>query len=83
MLRDESAVFVLTPLKTRKSDTIRSRDAFSTFVGSVRQLIECFFNWLNRLTNLQTASMVRSLTALLLHIFGRFAAALVSLIFNP
>lgn len=71
------------PRKKRKSDTIRSGDIFSTFVSSVRQPLKCFFNWLNRLTNLQTASMVRSLTGLLLHIFGRLAAALVSLIFNP
>ena len=83
MLRDESAIFVLTPRKKRKSDTIRSGDAFSSFVSSVRQPIECFFNWLNRLTVLQTASLVRSLTGLLLHIFGRLAAALISLIFNP
>jgi len=83
ILRDESAIFVLTPRKKSKSDTIRSGDAFSTFVSSVRQPIECFFNRLNRLTNLQTASMVRSFTGLLLHIFGRLATALVSLIFNP
>ena len=83
MLRDESAIFVLIPRKKRKSDTIRSSNVFSTFVSSVRQPIECFFNWLNRLTNLQTASMVCSLTDLLLHIFGRLAAALISLIFNP
>ena len=42
MLRDESAIFVLTPRKKRKSDTIRSGDAFSTFISSVRQPFECF-----------------------------------------
>ena len=63
-------------------DTIHSGDAFSTFVSSIRQPIECFFNWLNRLTNIQTASIVRSTTGLLLHIFGRIAAALATLIFN-
>ena len=82
-LRNKSAILMLTPRKKRKSDPIRSGDAFSTFVSSVRQPIECFFNWLNRLTNLQTASTVRSLTGLLLHIFGRIAAALGTLVFNP
>jgi len=49
ILRDESAIFVLTPRKKRKSDTIRSGDAFSTFVGSVRQPIECFSTGLTNL----------------------------------
>ena len=82
MLRKEYSIRVLTPRKKRKSDTILSGDAFSTFVSSVRQPIECFFNWLNRLTDIQTASTVRSLTGLLLHVFGRLAAALTALMFN-
>ena len=82
LLRQEHSVQILTPRKKRKEDTIRSGDTFSTFVSSVRQPIECFFNWLNRLTNIQTASSVRSLTGLLLHIFGRLAAALAMLMFN-
>ena len=74
---------LLTPRKKQKGDVLTSRDTFSSFVSSVRQPIECFFNWLNHLTNIQTASMVRSLSGLLCHIFGRIAAALISLIFNP
>ena len=66
LLLEESAIQILTPRKKHKSDAIRSGDAFSTFVSSVRQPIECFFNWLNRFTNLQSASTVRSLTGLLL-----------------
>lgn len=80
LLQEESAIQILTPLKKHKSDAIRSGDAFSTFVSSVRQPIE-FFNWLNRFTNLQSASTVRSLTGLLLHIFVRIAAALFALMF--
>ena len=80
LLQEESAIQILTPLKKHKSDAIRPGDAFSSFVSSVRQPIECFFNWLNRFTNLQSASTVRSLTGLLLHIFGRIAAALATLI---
>ncbi len=72
----------LAPRKKRKGAVLRSGDSFSSFVRSVRQPIECFFNWLNRLTNIQSASMVRSLSGLLVHIFGRIAAALVVLMFN-
>lgn len=81
LLRQDHKICILTPRKKRKDDTI-SGDFFSTFVSSVRQPIECFFNWLNRLTNIQTASIVRSTTGLLLHIFGRIATALAMLIFN-
>ena len=81
-LKKEHALELLTPRKKRKSDVLISGDTFSTFVSSIRQPIECFFNWLNRLTNIQSAFLVRSLSGLLLHVFGRIAAALVSLIFN-
>ena len=81
-LRKNHALELLTPRKKRKGDVLISGDTFSTFISSVRQPIECFFNWLNRLTNIQSASLVRSLSGLLLHVFGRIAAALISLIFN-
>ncbi len=74
---------LITPQKKHKGDTLVSGNTFSTFVSSVRQPIECFFHWLNRLTNIQSASLARSFSGLLLHIFGRLAAALVTLIFNP
>ena len=82
-LKKDHALVLLTPRKKRKGDFLLSGDTFSTFVSAIRQPIECFFNWLNRLTNIQSASMVRSLSGLLLHVFGRIAAALISLIFNP
>ena len=82
-LKKKYALELLTPRKKRKDDILISGDTFSTFVSSLRQPIECFFNWLNRLTNIQSASMVRSLSGLLLHVFGRIAAALVALLFNP
>jgi len=80
-LKNGHAIELFTPRKKGKEDSLVSSDTFSTFVSSVRQPIECFFNWLNRLTAIQTASAVRSLSGLLLHFFGRIAAALVSLIF--
>lgn len=73
---------LLTPRKRQKGDVLISGDMFSTFVSSVRQPIECFFNWLHHLTDIQTASMVRSLSGLLFHTFGRIAAALATLLFN-
>ena len=82
-LKNDHAIELITPRKKLKEGPLVSGDTFSTFVSSVRQPIECFFNWLNRLTNIQAASTVRSLSGLLLHIFGRIAAALISLIFNP
>ena len=80
-LQVEHALELLTPRKKHKGDTLISDDSFSTFISSIRQPIECFFNWLNRLTNIQSACAVRSLSGLLLHIFGRISAALSSLLF--
>ena len=79
-LKQNHALELLTPRKKRKGDVLISGDTFSTFVSSVRQPVECFFN---RLTNIQTASMVRSLSGLLFHVFARIATALVALLFNP
>ena len=81
-LKNNHALELLTPRKKRKGDVLISGDTFSTFVSSIRQPI-CFFNWLNCLTNIQSASLARSLSGLLLHVFGRISAALISLIFNP
>ena len=81
-LQKDHAPQLLTPRKKRKDDVLKSGDTFSTFVSSIRQPIECFFNWLNRTTNIQSACLVRSLSGLFLHLFGRIAAALISLIFN-
>ena len=81
-LKENHALELLTPRKKRKGDTLISGDTFSTFVSSLRQPIEYFFNWLNRLTNIQSACTVRSLSGLLLHVFGRISAALCSLLFN-
>ena len=81
-LEKNHAVVLLTPRKKQRGDILTSGDTFSAFVSSLRQSVECFFNWLNRLTNIQSASMVRSLSGLLLHIFARITAALAALLFN-
>ncbi len=80
-LKNDHAIELLTPRKRRKEDTTVICDAFSAFISSVRQAIECFFNWLHRLTNIQSASLIRSFSGLLLHLFGRIAAAFGSLVF--
>ncbi len=82
-LKQSHALELLTPRKRQKGDVLISGDSFSTFASAVRQPIECFFNWLNRLTDIQTASLVRSLSGLLLHVFGPIAAALAALLFKP
>lgn len=57
-------------------------DLYSKAVSSVRQPIESFFNWLIEKTDIQRASKVRSTKGLLVHVFGKIAAAFISLI-NP
>lgn len=81
---------VLTPVKLVKGECEAVRqfkkaadDLFSTAVSRVRQPIESFFNWLNELHGLQDASKVRSNKGLIVHIFGKVAAALALWVFNP
>ena len=80
---------MLTPIKGVKNQAIWEKqfnkaadDLFSTAVSRVRQPIESFFNWLIEKTDLQRASKVRSTNGLLVHVFGKIAAALIYLIFN-
>jgi hypothetical protein len=80
---------MLTPIKGVKgqSEVIKMRekaanDLFSTSVSKVRQPIESFFNWLIEKTDIQRASKVRSTKGLMVHVFGRIAAAYIFLIFN-
>jgi hypothetical protein len=81
---------LLTPVKLVKGEcqAVRqfkkaSDDLYSTAVSRVRQPIESFFNWLNELYGLQNASKVRSYRGLIVHIFGKVAAALALWVFNP
>jgi Transposase DDE domain len=59
-----------------------ANDLYSTAVSRIRQPIEAFFNWLIEKTDIQRASKVRSTNGLIIHIFGRIAAAYIFLIFN-
>jgi len=76
-----------TPIKAVKGEAeclkLRDKaynDLFSKAVSTIREPIESFFNWLIQKTDIQRASKVRSAKGLLVHIFGRIAAAL--LVFN-
>jgi hypothetical protein len=80
---------ILVPVKAvqNQSDTLRQFDKaanelYSRAVSRVRQPIESLFNWIIEKTDIQRASKVRSTKGLLVHIFGRIAAAFIFLIFN-
>lgn len=81
---------MLTPVKAIKDRPLRLRqwhkaadDLYSRAVSAIRQPIESFFNWLNERTSIQIASKVRSTKGVLVHIFGKLAAAFIYLITNP
>jgi len=78
-------VEILTPVKLIKGEAQNIRqfdkaanDLFSTAVSKVRQPIEGFFGWLNRINDIQKASLVRSTKGLNVHIFGRLTAAIAT-----
>lgn len=75
---------LLTPVKYKKgqpeSDKKRHKaadDLFSKAVSTIRQPIESFFNWLIEHTDIQRASKVRSTKGLIVHVFGKIAAAYI------
>ncbi|MES2279352.1 MAG: transposase [Bacteroidota bacterium] len=79
---------MLTPVKGIKGqpEVIKQRDKaandlFSTAVSTIRQPIESLFNWLITKTDIQRASKVRSTKGLLIHVFGKIAAAFIYLVF--
>lgn len=75
---------LLTPVKHKKGQSIEDKqrhkaadDLFSTAVSKIRQPIESLFNWLIEHTDIQRAAKVRSTKGLIVHVFGRIAAALI------
>ena len=69
---------LLTPIKKAKGQAyLDAADQWwSTAVSRVRQPIESLFNWIEEKTGIQRASKVRSSNGLLVHVFGRLAAAM-------
>lgn len=82
-LMDEHHSQIITPMKDKKGTPLITKqfdqafnDLFSSAVSIIRQPIESFFNWLQQITNIQTASKVRSSAGLVTHVYGKIAAAL-------
>lgn len=69
---------VFTPIKKAKGqEKLEPKQRiFSNAVSRMRQPIETLFGWINRITDIENAGLVRSTAGLLVHIFGKFAAAM-------
>lgn len=79
---------MLTPVKAVKGmpEVLKkfdraTNDLYSRAVSKIRQPIEALFSWLIEKTDIQKASRVRSTKGLTLHVYGRLAAAFISLMF--
>jgi hypothetical protein len=83
-LVEDQNLNLLTPVKKDKGQkTLPAADKlFSEAVSRIRQPIESLFNWINEKTGIQRASKVRSYQGLLVHAFGRLAAAMLLLALN-
>lgn len=69
---------VRAPVKKQKGQAhLDAADAWlSRAVAQVRQPVESIFNWIEEKTGIEIASKVRSSQGLLVHVFGRLAAAM-------
>lgn len=74
-----------TPVKRKKGQRwLYYEDRlYSEAVSRVRQPIESLFNWIQEQTGIELASKVRSAKGLLVHVFGKLAAAMYKLVFKP
>lgn len=77
-IHQEQHVTLFTPVKKEKGQVFLdvADQWLSTAISQIRQPIESFFNWINEKTGIQIASKVRSYQGLMVHVFGRLAAAL-------
>lgn len=75
---DKQRLAVQTPVKRNKGqDYLDAADQlFSTAVSRIRQPIESLFAWIEQQTGIESASKVRSYAGLMVHVFGRLAAAI-------
>lgn len=87
-LQKNARTSIITPVKQVKGESQLLRnfnkaadDLFSAAVSRVRQPIEGLFNWLIEKTDIQRASKVRSAKGLIVHVFGRIAAAIALWVF--
>lgn len=84
-LETDQQVELHTPIRRKKGQPFLRSDQqlYGTLVSRVRQPIESLFNWINQKTNIENASKVRSANGLLVHVFGKLAAAMFMLVFKP
>lgn len=84
-LLEEQGTSLNTPVKKQKGKRISMTDEIlSSTVSRIRQPIESLFSWIDEKTGIQTASKIRSTQGLLVHVYGKLAAAMLLLtsIFN-
>lgn len=84
MLADQG-ITLCTPDKKEKGQKVYPvghSGLWSRFVSGMRQPVESFFNWLVEKTGIQNAAKVRSSEGLLVHCYGKLAAAFYLLCFN-
>jgi len=83
-LSENNNLHILTPVKKKKGQkNLKFTDKmYSRAVSQVRQPIEAFFNWVIEKVGIQNAAKVRSTNGLLVHLYGRFAAALMIMTFD-
>lgn len=84
-LETEQNLRLYTPVKKNKGqkELAFADQLLSTAISRMRQPIESLFNWIDEKTGIQMASKVRSYNGLIVHVFGRLAAAFFLLAFNP
>jgi hypothetical protein len=84
-LAREQNVRLYTPIKKKKGqkELALTDRVYSQIVSGVRQPVESLFTWLEEKTGIEVASKVRSYKGLMVHVFGRLAAAMFMLAFHP
>jgi effector-binding domain-containing protein len=82
-LLTQQDTYIFTPVKLIKGQTQTERQfkkaadsLFSTALSRVRESVESLFNWINEKTELQNASKIRAINALMVRIFGALTTAL-------
>ncbi len=77
VLAKENEINMQIPYKEKKDELMGSgKRMYSKAVNSIRQPIEAFFSWIQEKTRIQVASKVRSYNGLMVHTFGKLAAAM-------
>ncbi len=77
-VKENQNLTVLTPVKKNKGQKyLEPQDRWlSTAISRVRQPIETLFGWIEEKTGIECAGKVRSYNGLMVHVFGKLAAAM-------